>query len=217
MLTDHWPLLGLRLVTERLELRLPSEEELARLADVAAEGVHEPDRMPFISAWTDVPPAQRARSVVQQHWKCRGAWSPENWVLTLVVFADGQPVGVQAVSGRDFAVVREVRTGSWLGMAHQGRGIGREMRSAVLHLAFAGLGAEEAASAAFTDNAASLGVSTRLGYRPDGVQRDNVRGRAAVSQRFRLTRADWERTDRPPVGITGLGPCLPDFGLPAAD
>ncbi len=40
------------------------------------------------------------------------------------------------------------------------------MRAAVLHLAFAGLEAEYADSDAFTDNAASLGVSRKLGYRP---------------------------------------------------
>ena len=49
MLIDHWPLLGLRIVTPRLELRLPSGDELAELAELAAEGVHAPDRMPFAS------------------------------------------------------------------------------------------------------------------------------------------------------------------------
>jgi RimJ/RimL family protein N-acetyltransferase len=44
------------------------------------------------------------------------------------------------VSGRDFAVLREVHTGSWLGQRYQGQGLGTEMRSAVLHLGFAGLG-----------------------------------------------------------------------------
>ncbi len=213
MLSDHWPLLGLRLRTDRLELRLPSDEELADLGDVAAAGVHEPDRMPFLSGWTDVPPAQRARAVVQQHWLRRGTWSPADWALTLVVFDEGRPVGVQTVSAKGFAVTREVRTGSWLGLAHQGHGFGREMRAAVLHLAFSGLGAEEATSAAFTDNPASLAVSARLGYRPDGIQRDDVQGRPRVSQRLRLSRADWERADRPAVELGGLGPCLPEFGL----
>jgi hypothetical protein len=37
-LIDHWPL---------LELRLPSGEELSELADLAAQGVHDPDRMPL--------------------------------------------------------------------------------------------------------------------------------------------------------------------------
>lgn len=57
MLTDHWPQLGLRLSTTRLELRLPTGEELAELADLAAQGIHEPDRMPFTVPWTDLPPA----------------------------------------------------------------------------------------------------------------------------------------------------------------
>ena len=38
MLVDYFPLVGLRLVTPRLELRIPSLAELADLADVAAGG-----------------------------------------------------------------------------------------------------------------------------------------------------------------------------------
>jgi len=44
-------------------------------------------------------------------------------------------------------------------LAHQGQGIGREMREAILHLAFAGLGAQEALSGAFEDNVSSLATS----------------------------------------------------------
>ena len=39
MLIDHWPLLGLRLITSGLELRLPAGEELSDLADLAARGI----------------------------------------------------------------------------------------------------------------------------------------------------------------------------------
>ena len=54
--------------------------------------------------------------------------------------------------------MRSVATGSWLGLRHQGHGIGKEMRAAVLHFAFAGLGAIEALSGAWDDNKPSLGV-----------------------------------------------------------
>lgn len=37
MLIDHWPLLGLRLTTPHLELRLPGEDELAALATSGGE------------------------------------------------------------------------------------------------------------------------------------------------------------------------------------
>jgi len=63
VLIDHWPLRGLRLVTERLVLRQPDEGELAALADVAAAGVHQPGEQPFLTPWTDRPPSERARSV----------------------------------------------------------------------------------------------------------------------------------------------------------
>jgi RimJ/RimL family protein N-acetyltransferase len=63
------------------------------------------------------------------------------------------------------------------------------MRAAVLHLAFAGLGAEYATSEAFTDNAASLGVSRKLGYVLDGFYRQVIRGKPATQQRLRLDRA----------------------------
>jgi RimJ/RimL family protein N-acetyltransferase len=214
VLVDHWPLLGLRVTTARLELRLPTEDELAALAEVAARGVHPPGDRPFLVPWTEGTPAERARNLLQKHWRRRGAWTPRSWVLDLVVFVDGRPVGVQELFGQDFAVRREVGTGSWLGLAHQGQGIGREMRAAALHLAFAGLGAAHATTASFADNPAPLAVSRRLGYRPDGISRDVRDGEVLVSQRLRLTRADWERVTRPAVTVDGLEPCLSLFGLP---
>lgn len=211
MLADHFPLLALRVRTPRLELRLPAPEELAALAELASEGVHEPGSMPFLVPWTDQEPALVARSLVQFHWLRLGRWSPDDWGLDLVVFRDGEVVGQQSVSAKQFAITREVHTGSWVGRRYQGQGIGTEMRRAVLHLAFAGLGAEEAASGAFEDNAASLAVSRKLGYRPDGVARHVVRDALAVEHRLRLGRDAWR--DDVPVTIEGLPPCLPLFGI----
>jgi RimJ/RimL family protein N-acetyltransferase len=87
------------------------------------------------------------------------------------------------------------------------------MRAAVLHLAFEGLGAEEATSGAFEHNTASLTVSRKLGYQPDGIERHSVRGALAINRRLRLTRADWDRHRTVPVNIAGLAPCLPLLGL----
>src|SRR4051812_44156104 len=110
MLVDHLPLLGLRLRTPRLELRLPSPEELATLAEVAADGIHAPDVMPFLIPWTDEPPAEITRGVIQRHWLRLGSWSPRDWSLNLTVFRDGEVVGQQNIRAQELAIVREVET-----------------------------------------------------------------------------------------------------------
>ena len=217
----YWPLAGLRLRTRarsgQLELRLPDAADLAALAALAEAGLHDPDVQPFSVPWTDVDPAARAQSVLQFHWTCLGSWTPEKWDLNLVVVRDGTVVGTQGVGGKDFAILREVGTGSWLGRQYQGQGIGTAMRAAALALAFDGLGAEFALSAAFTDNRASLAVSRKLGYRDDGMERQVIRGRPAELRRLRIDRAAWlarrdSRTGPGQVVIEGLEPCLPLFG-----
>jgi RimJ/RimL family protein N-acetyltransferase len=213
MLADHCPELGLTLTTPRLQLRLPDPEELAALADLAAQGIHDPAVMPFLFPWTDAEPAVRARSVVQYHWKRLGTSTPDDWALPFVVIHEGTVVGTQEINAHHFAVLREVHTGSWLGQRHQGQGIGTEMRAAVLHFAFEGLGATDAMSAAFEDNPTSRAVSRKHGYEPDGVERYAVRRKAATAQRLRLTRTAWEKHRTVPVTIEGLEPCLPHLGV----
>src|SRR3984893_13244000 len=127
MIIDHGPLLGLGVIPPRLELRVPSEAELSDLADVAAEGMHEPGSTPFLVSWPDLPPQGGARSLVQTHWRHRGDWSVDDWSLDLSVFADGQVVGQQDISAHDYPVLREVSTFSWLGIRHHGKGIGAHM------------------------------------------------------------------------------------------
>ncbi|GAA4624499.1 GNAT family protein [Actinoallomurus vinaceus] len=217
MVSSHWPLFDLRLSTPRLRLRVPTLEDLDALADVAVDGVHDPDVQPFAMPWTDAPPIERARGTLQYHWSQWAAWKPSAWVLNLVVEFDGTIVGTQGMTGKDFAVLREVSTGSWLGRRYQGQGIGTEMRAAVLHLAFAGLGAEHAVSAAFADNAASFAVSRKLGYEDNGIDRYVVRGRPVVCRRLRLDCARWQARRTVPVTVDGLAPCLPLFGLDDAD
>lgn len=217
MTSPHWPLFDLRLKTPRLVLRVPTLRDLDALADLAAEGIHDPDVQPFAIPWTDDPPEERARGVLQYQWSEWAAWKPSAWMLNLVADLDGTIVGTQGVKGKDFAVLREVTTGSWVGRRFQGQGIGTHMRAAVLHLAFAGLGAEYALSGAYADNAASFAVSRKFGYQDDGIERHVVRGRPMVMRRLRLDRAGWQARRTVPVTIDGLAPCLPLFGLDDTD
>lgn len=207
------PLFGLRLRTERLELRLPTREELVALAGVAEAGVHPPEQMPFRVAWTDRAGKPGFReSFLDHHLGLLRDWSPERWFLELAVWADGEPMGFQSVRAARFAQTRRVETGSWLGQGFQGEGYGTEMRAAVLDLAFLGLGAAAAESGYAEDNLQSKGVSTKLGYEPAGDGWESPRGVPVRHLKLAVMAARWAEIEHAPTRIDGLDACLALFG-----
>jgi RimJ/RimL family protein N-acetyltransferase len=207
-----WPLFGLTLRTERLVLRLPTDEELLELMDLARAGIHPPDEMPFGVAWSTQPSPAFERGYLAYHWGNRSGWSAGDWELGLAAAFEGTLVGMQGMHARDFATRRTVHTGSWVGQAFQRRGFGKEMRAAFLTLAFDGLGAQLAETEAFLDNAASNAVSRALGYEENGFGSIAPQGTPRETQRFRMTAERWRSSPRPPVTIEGLDGCLDLFG-----
>jgi RimJ/RimL family protein N-acetyltransferase len=201
------PLWDIRVRTPRLELRLPTEEELVELFRVAEGGIHPPEEMPFYVPWTD---DLRPDPFLEFHRSAWEAWRPEKWSLNLIAFAEGHPIGSQGVEAENFSARREVVTGSWLGTPYQGKGLGKEQRAGVLELAFAGLGAETALSGSFAHNVKSQQVSERLGYRLTGTRMFQSRGEAVEHYDYRLDRVDWQCPLA--VDVTGLEPALPLFG-----
>jgi RimJ/RimL family protein N-acetyltransferase len=208
---SFWPLFDLVVRTPRLEIRLPREDEFADLLALIVGGIHDPATMPFTTPFTDRPSPQRERESAQWWWRQRAEWSADKWNLTGAVFVDGRVVGVQDINAEHFASVRSVATGSWLGLAHQGQGLGREMRQAILHLAFAGLGAEEALSGAFFDNAPSLATSRSVGYQTNGEVLAARRDGSARLVNLRIDRPTWEGRRRDDIEIVGLDGCLDMF------
>ena len=101
----------------------------------------------------------------------RANWSPDKWTFTGAAFVDGRPVGVQDVGAEHFRAVRSVETGSWLGRAHQGQGLGARCARRCCTSPSPALGAEEALSGAFEDNAASIATSRAVGYEENGEAR----------------------------------------------
>ena len=212
-LERDWPLFGLSIKTPRLTLSYPTERDLGAMNELANQGIHDPDVMPFDIPWTDEPSEIRPQHSLQFYWRTRANWKPSDWHLTMMVKEGENVVGVQGMLATDFAIRRQVGTGSWVGLAYQGRGIGKEMRAAILHLAFAGLGAERATSAAFETNAASLAVSRALGYIENGDDLSAPRGTPVRQIRLLLTRDAWEKRRRQDIQIHGLEPSLPMFGV----
>ena len=212
-LAEYWPVFGLRLATPRLVLTPLQDDDLVETLDLILSGIHDAGRMPFAMPWTDVPRAELIPNTLRYYWSSRGATTAQSWRLPFMVRCAGVLVGLQELQAKDFAVTKRVETGSWLGAAHQGDGLGTEMREAVLQFAFDHLKATRADSAAFVDNPRSLRVSEKLGYTPDGtavVQRRP--GERAVEQRLtlapgQLIRSNWA------VQVRGLPLCRDYFGL----
>ena len=207
------PLFDLRLRTPNLELRIPTDDDLVELCEVARRGVHDQDYMPFTEPWTRRPSPQFEREFARWFWRCRVEASPERWHLNLVAFFDGRPIGTQDLEAVDFLRRRVVETGSWLGKEFQGKGLGKEMRAAVLQLAFAVFDADVAYSEARPDNVASIGVSRALGYAEDGMGRTVFDGEPHDTIRFRLTREHWNRARSVNVMVEGAEGCLDLLGL----
>jgi RimJ/RimL family protein N-acetyltransferase len=207
---EAWPLRNLVLRTQRLELRPDDDSGLSDLIEVARAGVHPPEYMPFSVPWTDVPDAELGIRNLQYYWSERAKMRPDDWHLHFLIRLDGKVIGEQGLMAADFAVTREVSTGSWLGRRYQGHGYGTEMRAAVLGFAFDHLAAVQARTSAYADNAASLHVSRSLGYVDDGTLRDSRRGEPAVQLRMLLT-ADRFATFRPhwKLETSGVDACLP--------
>lgn len=202
---EVFPLRSLRLrVADDLELRVPDDTDVLALAAAAHEGIHDPSWTPFAQPWADGSPLERARSVVQWQWRQRGAAAPESWVVPFAVVRDRQVVGLQDLMARDFAVRREVGTGSWLGRRHQGRGTGYRARLAVLSLAFDHLGARSAVTEAWKDNGASNRVTEKVGYARDGEEVAVTRGQRREGWRYRLTVERWRALGHPAVEVEGL-------------
>lgn len=204
---DHWPLRGLALRTPRLELRPDDDEGLDQLVEEAYLGVHPPDEMPFVMPWTDADPRHLGRGILQHFWSERATLAPDRWSVHFLARLDGRAIGVQSLHGKDFGVTRQVGSGSWIGLRHQGCGLGTEMRAAVLMFAFDHLGAVRARSSAFVGNAASLGVARKLGYRPDGTETVVRRGAATGDVRLVLdpdmfVRPNWT------LAVDGVEGCL---------
>lgn len=211
-LAAHLPMFGLEVRTPRLVLRYPDDEDALALAELGARGVHDPSRRPFQIPWTSIAPPHQQRNTLAFLWDQRSTAQRDDWHLPLVTVVDGEIVGTQGLLATSWTVLRQVQTGSWLGQAHQGKGIGREMRVAALHLAFAGFGAVRATTGAWEDNPSSLAVTERLGYRPNGELREVRAGEAVVMRRFVMDRADWEPRRRDDIELVGADAVAELFG-----
>jgi RimJ/RimL family protein N-acetyltransferase len=210
-----YPPLNLAVRTPRLTLAAATDELLERLVPVVRDGVvPEGEPPPFddpMSLYEDSP--TREWRWMRAVWAGRARVDATFWRLYFVICDDGEPVGMQDLIGADFAALGTVTSFSWLAPGVRGRGLGKEARAAILHLAFEGFGAREASSEAFADNHASNGVSAALGYTRNGTAWATRRGEAAQLLGWRLTRDEWAPRRRTDIELSGVEECKPVLGL----
>ena len=201
-MVEIWPPHGVSLIENDLRMTVITDDDIPGLVDLALRGIHEPEQMPFAIPWTAVEPEVLPANMVRYYSSVRANFMPEKFELHFAVRRAGALVGTQGIHASDFAITRTGETGSWLGRECQGRGIGTRMRRAICAFAFDYLGAREVTSGAFLDNPASLAVSAKLGYRPNGRFRMKRRdAEVAVNQRLVLTPQTFIRGE--PIEVTG--------------
>lgn len=212
-LAVHFPAFALEVRTPMLTLRYPDDDDLVAVAELAAEhGVHGADERPFTVPWTEIAPPYQQRNTLAYFWGLRPMLQAKEWQLPMAVVVDDEVAGVQSVFSAGWDVIRSVETGSWLARPFHGRGIGTEMRSAILHLAFDGLGVERAITAAYADNPASNAVTAKLGYRPNGIDIHNRGGRRVELNRYVMDPDDFAAVRRDDIELIGAAAVRDQFG-----
>lgn len=209
-----WPLFDLAVETPALRLEYATDAYLEKLADFRDGRVVQQGEEPFDgdSTFYDESPSAKSKALLGE-WGARSRTSPQWWHLSFAVLIDSELVGQQNITADNFPVLRTVNSFSYLDRRRRGEGIGKEMRSAVLHLAFAGLGALRAESDAFADNHASAAVSRSLGYERNGTLFAARPSGRAVMHRYLLTRERWDEVRRHDIHISGLAECLPILAI----
>ena len=131
----HYAPLQVRVSTPRIELAGATDELLGQLQRAVWDGKATAQPAPYDDPMSlyEEDPDVRVRKWVQGVWRGRGSVTPDFWRRYFMVLLDGEPVGMQDLIGDGFNTYGTVVSFSWLSSDLRHRGIGKEMRHAILH------------------------------------------------------------------------------------
>lgn len=156
-------------VGDRVQLRVPTEEDVDGLAELADD--------PEVARWTFVPePYLRsdAESFVRQaRMKIR---TEEAYLMAIERLDDGVVVGTFALDRVD-RWARRADVGYWLGEPYRGQGLASEALELALSIAFGDLDLIRVQARVFPGNEASIRLLERHGFEREGRLRRHVRHR----------------------------------------
>lgn len=196
-LAQVWPVFGLVLESPRLRLHAASARDIVAIGTNSYYGSGPRRGAAFTAA--ELFARAVARSVAD--------WEVENWNIVFAVWRDDEIVGLQELSAQDFPRMRIVETPAWVVPEYRNKGIGQEMRRAVLYLAFHELHAVAAHADPLVANHTAIQVNRLLGYMPR-LDRGPHGDRLPMA----LTEEAWRQGSQLSIRVIGLGPCLPLFG-----
>ncbi|MDQ4027753.1 MAG: GNAT family N-acetyltransferase [Actinomycetota bacterium] len=104
---------------------------------------------------------------------CQQEWDVSEWTFTILL--DGEVIGAVGVNRFD-PMVSTANLGYWLRTDVAGRGLMTEAAAAVVEFAFGELALHRLELTAAPDNAASVRVAEKLGFKRGGTLRDGSRG-----------------------------------------
>jgi [ribosomal protein S5]-alanine N-acetyltransferase len=155
--------------TANLVIRPPLAEDFAAWARVRAESRR------FLQPWEPTWPADDlTHAAFKQRIRRYHAEIEEDTAYPFLIFrlADRQLLGGLNLTNIRRGAASAASLGYWMGETHAGRGVMTEAVRAVTRFAFSGMTLNRVEAACLPDNAASIRLLRKAGFRAEGEARD---------------------------------------------
>lgn len=192
------PSLSTQIVTDRLVLRPARTSDVARMRFALRRNAS------HLRPWTPTPKpgddpwslTSVSQSVLAQRreWKAGQAFA----MLLFPREDDGRVIGRIALGAVRRGPFQNAYLGYWIDFERQGHGLMTEAVAAATSFAFGPAGLHRVQAAVMPDNAASLRVLEKAGYRKEGTARNylNIAGQWADHVLYAVTIEDWSPAAR---------------------
>jgi len=161
-----------RIVTPRLVLRCWEPADTPALMALIERNLH------FLREWLywahDEPKPLAQKLAEVRHWRAEFDLD-RMWSYAALDAESGELVGGMVIFQRDYGMAGE--TGGWFGQEFNGRGYHTEGSAVLARAAFEILGLPKVQTTCSEQNAASIAVRRKLGFRNDGTLRHLIDGR----------------------------------------
>jgi ribosomal-protein-alanine N-acetyltransferase len=190
--------LSTRLLTERLELRPPRTGDVPAMRSALRRNVS------HLRPWSIAPvPGEDPTSltaVSRAVLRHRGEWRAGQSYVFLILPREGERLilGRVALSGVLRGAFQNAYMGYWIDGEHSGRGFMTEAVNAVTTFAFGPAALHRVQAAVMPNNAASLRVLEKSGYRREGfaLRYLSIAGRWEDHVLFATTAEEWQERER---------------------